>query len=201
MSEAFPDGIRRLPEPDARPPVAPSAAPAFPDPSEQPLPISGIEAEETAPPFTLESEGRKGMTGTAERIGTAVGTAQRQMRRGLELVRRPTGTQIAAVTMDAEQRATQLAHIGMDRATQIMEDIGEEVSDAGRQAARRLDKWSKEAGERFQQFRLRARRTLTNSRTRAQELGDAYPLHTIAATAGFCFALGVALRMRRSRRG
>ncbi len=205
MSEALPDDVQGLPEPDARPPVAPpvqGTAPAFPDPSEQPLPIkSEIESEETAHVFSLEEEGHTGMTGTAERIGAVMGSAQRQMRRGLELVRRPAGSQIAAITMDAEERATQLAHIGMDRASQMIEDIGEEVSDAGRQAAYKLDEWSKEVGERFQKFRLEAKRKLATSRGRAQELGDTYPLQTIAAAAGVFFVLGVALRMRRSHRG
>src|SRR6266568_3543637 len=107
MSEALPDDVQGLPEPDARPPVAPpvqGTAPAFPDPSEQPLPIkSEIESEETAHVFSLEEEGHTGMTGTAERIGAVMGSAQRQMRRGLELVRRPAGSQIAAITMDAEE--------------------------------------------------------------------------------------------------
>ncbi len=205
MSEALSDDMQGLPEPDARPPVAPpveGTAPAFPDPAEQPLPMKReIESEEAARVFFSEDEGHTGMTGTAERIGAVVGNAQRKVRRGLELVRRPTGTQIAAVAMDAEERATQLAHIGIDRASQMMEDIGEEVSDARRQAAHKLDEWSKEAGERLQRFRLNAQRAFANSRARAEELGDAYPLQTIAAAAGLCFVLGVALRMRRSHRG
>jgi ElaB/YqjD/DUF883 family membrane-anchored ribosome-binding protein len=210
MSEALPDKTEGLPEPEARPPVAPpvhGTAPSFEDPVEQPLPINTDNTimhtnptTETAAPFGVDAGGR--MNSTAEKIGTVVGTAQRQMRRGLELVRRPGGgSQISDTASDIEQRATDVAREGMERASRLMEDIEVDVADARREAARRLDEWSKDAGARFQEARRRARTALAGSQKRAQELGDAYPLQTIAAIAGCCFVLGVAMRFGRSRRG
>jgi ElaB/YqjD/DUF883 family membrane-anchored ribosome-binding protein len=149
--------------------------------------------------FTLEHAGQSGMSGTAERIGTAVGTAQRQMRRGLELVRRPAGRQVGLTELG--ERTNQLAYEAADRASRMMEDLEEEVSDVRQQAARRLDEWSELAGERLQEFRLRVRSALSRTRERAKEIADTYPLHTIAAIAGVCFVLGMALRLRRSHRG
>lgn len=204
MSDALPDSAQAPPnsEPEARPPVPPplpGMVPAWVDPAEQSLPVQdNVDARATPRRLTLEPGGRSSITGTAERIGTAVGVAQRQVRRGLQLVRSP---QMASATADAEERASQIAHDGMNRVSRVMEDFGEEVSDFQQQAARRLDEWSDDAGKRFQELRRRARTALYGSRKRAQEIADAYPLQTIAAIAGVCFALGVALRLGRSHRG
>jgi ElaB/YqjD/DUF883 family membrane-anchored ribosome-binding protein len=84
----------------------------------------------------------------------------------------------------------------------MMAGIEEEVSGARRQAVLKLDDWSEKAGEHLHQLRLQARAAFSRTRTRTQELADAYPLQTIAAIAGVCFALGVTLRFsRRSHRG
>lgn len=213
MYEALPDNEQdpTVPEPEARTPVSPpmdGMASARVDPAE---PFSPGERsaflekpEDFVHGFTLERGGRNGIAGTAERIGSAVGSAQRQVRRGLELVRRPAsqiGAASSAAAADAADRATQIAHEGVDRASRAIEDIKIEISESRRQAARRLDQWSEQAGERFQQLRYEARRALSHSRVRVQETADAYPLQTIAAVAGVCFVLGAVLRLRRSHRG
>jgi ElaB/YqjD/DUF883 family membrane-anchored ribosome-binding protein len=149
----------------------------------------------------LERGGRNGMTGTAERIGSVVGTAQRRVRRGLELVRRPTGGPIVfpssggATATAAEGKAERVL-----RRTQVVEEE-EKVSELRRQSAQRMDEWSELAGERFQQLRRELSGALSHYRERAQQFGQMYPLQTIAAIAGVCFGLGVALRIRRSHRG
>jgi ElaB/YqjD/DUF883 family membrane-anchored ribosome-binding protein len=64
-----------------------------------------------------------------------------------------------------------------------------------------MDEWSEVAGERFQELRRELSSALSTYRERAQQLAEEYPLQTIAAIAGAGFALGVALRIRRSHRG
>jgi ElaB/YqjD/DUF883 family membrane-anchored ribosome-binding protein len=208
MFESLPEDTQgeHVPQPEARPPVSPPVQDTAPvDPEEQSFSHEDESgAEVTVGGFTLQ-QGGGGMTGTAERIGTAVGNAQReaqrQVRRGLELVRRPTGRPITEITTEVEEHVSQIAIDTIDRASHVLHDIEEKVSEARREAVHKMDEWSDTAGERFQQLRSQARRALSNSNARAKELADAYPLQTIAAIAGVCFALGVALRFRRSHRG
>jgi ElaB/YqjD/DUF883 family membrane-anchored ribosome-binding protein len=183
-------------------------APAWVDPAEQSAlseqPAFEAEAEGSVHGLTLERGGRNGIAGTAERIGSAVGSAQRQMRRGLELVRRPAsqiGAASSAMATETAERANQIAQEGANRASHVFEDIKDEIADSRQQAAHRLEQWSEETGKRLQQLRYRARRALSRSQERVRELADAYPLQTIATVAGVCFAFGVALRLRRYRRG
>ncbi len=138
--------------------------------------------------------GGSAMTGTAERIGAVVGTAQREVRRRLELVRNPGRVIPLTGASQAEQ--------DVDRGTMMMDEIEQDVADLRRQAADRLDEWSEVAQERFQELRQQARAALARSRERAQTLADTYPLQTIAAIAGVGFVIGIALRMsRRPKRG
>ncbi len=61
---------------------------------------------------------------------------------------------------------------------------------------------AKEAVERLELFRSRISNSFSRSRERAQRLVAVYPLQTMAAIAGICFAAGAALRLgRRSHRG
>jgi ElaB/YqjD/DUF883 family membrane-anchored ribosome-binding protein len=213
MSDALPDNAQGpiTPDPDTRPPVSPplqGIAPAWVDPGEETAPseqpAGDAEVQESMHGFTLERGGRNGIAGTAERIGSAVGSAQRQMRRGLELVRRPAsqiGAASSAVAAETTERANQIAQEGADRASQVFDDIKDEILDSREQAARKLDEWSERTGERLQQFRYRALHALSRSQERVQQFAEAYPLQTIATVAGVCFAFGVALRLRRSHRG
>jgi ElaB/YqjD/DUF883 family membrane-anchored ribosome-binding protein len=210
MSEALSDDAKNTPapDPDARRVSPPGFAPAWePVDSVQP-PIErhvmeaarglAFEPDDLAVPSDAralvfefeEHENRNRISGTAERIGTAVGSAQRQVRRGLQLV---------------SSGAAQLSHIerdGLHRATSTLHNIGGEVAGMGHQAARRLDEWSAEAGEHLQQFRREMSAAPSRWRARVQRAADQYPLQTIAAIAGVSFALGVALRLgRRSHRG
>jgi ElaB/YqjD/DUF883 family membrane-anchored ribosome-binding protein len=144
----------------------------------------------TSTGFTVERGGRNAMAETAGKIGSAVGNAQREVRRRLELVRRPA----RAVEFPS---ASELA----DTSARMMREIETEVADVRKQAARKLEDWSGAAEERFQHFRQDAQQVLKRSGRRAQQLAEAYPLQTIAAVAGTFFLVGVALRLGRSRRG
>ncbi len=165
-------------------------------------PAEGVPPSESLDPkvveaargLFLEQGGRNAMTGTAERIGSAVGSAQRQVRRGLQLVRR--------LPSSGSEHAAQMEQEVLDRAAKTLRDIGAEAADIRHQAARRLDEWSGEAEEQFQQFRRRMSAALPRLRAQAQKFADEKPLQTIGAAAGTCFVLGVALRIRRrSHRG
>ena len=208
MFESWPEDTQgaHVPQPEARPPVSPPVEHTVPvDPAKRSFcKEDESSAEAAAGGFTQEHGGGE-ITGTAVRIGTVVGNAQRQaqhqVRRGLELVRRPTGRPITEITAEAEEHANQIAREAIDRASHVLHDIEEAVSDARREAVDRLDEWSDTAGERFEHFRRKVRSALSSSSARAKALADAYPLQTIAAIAGVCFAVGVALRFRRSHRG
>ena len=207
------DTHRKPPETEARAPVNPpvqGTAPAWDDPASatptheqlvmeararQALREAALRGETAAEEpfetkrsrgFTVERGGRNAMAETAGKIGSAVGSAQREVRRRLELVRRP----VRAVEMPS---ASELA----DTSARMMREIDTEVADVRKQAARKLEDWSGEADERVQQFRRDAQKV---SR-RARELAEAYPLQTIAAIAGVFFLIGIALRLGRSRRG
>lgn len=199
MSDALPNNQQNsTPEPEARPAVShpvQGIAPAWEDPPvahfiEDNAPAAPAGASEgerrSARGLTLERGGRSGMTGTAERIGSAVGTAQRQMRRGLELVR-GGGHSSAVDTASTVEGAA--------------DALEEQVTELRRQSAERIDEWSAQAGERLRPLRRELSSMLSLLRERAQQLGDEYPLQTIGAIAGACFVLGVALRIGRSHRG
>ncbi len=198
MADALSDDARNpaAPEADARLPVSPSVqgiAPAW-EPAER-FPLSETPAlephvVEAARGLSIENGGNS-MSGTAERIGSAVGSVHRQMRRGLELVRQ--------VPSSGAARASRMEHDILDRATTILQEVGEEVA---HQASSRLDEWSVQAGERLQQIRREITIAPSRWRTRAQQFAARYPLQTIAAIAGASFVAGVMLRLnRRSHRG
>jgi ElaB/YqjD/DUF883 family membrane-anchored ribosome-binding protein len=214
MSEPLSEDAPGLanPESEARSPVSPpvqGTAPAWDDPArhfpagEQPEHEAG--SAESMRAFTVKRGGRNAMAGTAERIGSAVGNAQREVRRRLEVVRRtPAGTIMfpsSVSASDAAERANQLAREGIEHASHMFKEIEEEVSDLRVQTARRLDDWSEQAGARVLQLRRQLRIVLSRSRAHVRELADKFPLQTVAVVAGVCFALGVALRFRSSRRG
>lgn len=216
MSDALPNNAKdpHAPEPEARSPVSPPVqgfAPAWEDPTRHvptvepslpEAPSSETPASSTRRGFTLQRGGRNSMTDTAERIGSAVGSAQRQVRRKLELVRRPPASPpYSSAVTDTVERANQLAEEAAKRSSLMAQQLEDEVAEFRMQAAERLDEWSEVAGERLQQLRAEFRTALSRLRERAQQFADAYPLQTIAAIAAACFALGVALRIRRSHRG
>lgn len=215
MSEALPDDVQNplAPDhPDARFRVSPSTQgipPAW-EPVEHASPLQPpalerhiIEAARglspladppTLGPPALDQpelpEARNGITGTAERIGSAVGSAQRQVRRGLTLV------------SSGATHLSQIERERLHRAASTLQEIGGEVTGIRHEAARRLDQWSADTGGRLQQLRHDIVSAPSRLRLRGQQLAAQYPLQTIAAIAGVSFAVGVALRLsRRSRRG
>ncbi len=199
MSEVSPnnDNGSPAPNPDVRPSVSPRVqgiTPAW-EPTEH-LPLSEPPALET---YVVDAArelppNRGSMADTAERIGSAVGTAQRQVRRGLELVRR--------LPSSGSAHATHMEQEILDHAASTLHEIGEDVEDMRHQAAQRLDKWSEQAEESFEHLRSEISSALPRLREQARQLADQNPLQTIAAAAAVGFVLGAALRIsRRSHRG
>ncbi len=201
-------------EPEARSPVSPpvqGTAPVWEDPEAHatasdphPLQLPAGDVHGDTHGLTLERGGRGRMADTAERIGSAVGACQRQVRRGLELVRRPNGGTIVFPSSGASStanRANQLVREKAERASRWGQRSGDEVVEIRRQTAQKMDEWSELAGEHIQAFRRELSSALSLYRERAQQLAEEYPLQTIAAIAGAGFVLGVALRIRRSHRG
>jgi len=185
MSEAVPGGPRdpSVPESEAQPHLPPST-------------------QRTS--LMQESSGQTsagGMAGTAERIGSAVGSAQRQLRRGLELVRPATQPILfppAGAERHAAERAERAAREGADWASVV----AQEIADVRQEAADQLDAWSEEAVEHLEQLRGAISDVFPQTRQRARRFVATYPLQTIGAIAGVCFAAGMAFRLgRRSHRG
>jgi hypothetical protein len=157
------------------------------DPNASPPPTTGSHG------FTLQPGGRNAIAGTAERIGSAVGSAHRQVRRGIELVRPSTGDAIGSVRQPNPPEQDDLA-------TRMMQAIEEEIAEARLQAAHRLGQFSGLAGDRLQQLRDRLRETFSRSRRRARQLAAERPAQIIAAVTGFCLVFGATLLLRNSRR-
>lgn len=132
--------------------------------------------------FTVHTGGRNAMAATAERLGKAAGTAGRQMRRGLELMRPPAsqgGTASYTYAVSGAGHSNALEKEQDELAGRVMEDaVAERVL--------RL-------GERLQDA---VARSLESTRRRVSE----HPVQTIGALAGFCLAVGVGLRVSGSRR-
>jgi len=216
MSDPLPEDSKgpALSESDARvPSVQGNDEPGFSTPSQEQLIMEALARQalraasslgETSaenpsaasPRFKLENGGRGGrnaMAETAGRIGAAVGTAEREVRRRLELVRRPAAPiEFPSAVAAAEELA--------EHGARMMKEIDTEVTDLRRHAARKLEDWSEQAEERFVQFRREARTMFRRSSMRAQEIAETYPLQTIAAIAGTFFVVGAALRLSRRRR-
>lgn len=227
MSDPLPEDTQGpvLPESEARTPVTPPTqgiAPAWendpsPAPSKEQLLLEARARqalqEATTPAakpqsvsgsqFTVQPGGRSTMQQTAGRIGNAVGAAQREVRRKLQLVRRPTSIEFPPNASPAElaERASRLAREGTERAARIMHEIDASAADITGQTTHKFEDWSERAEEQFQQLRSQAQSLFSRSRLRARQFADSYPLQTIAAIAGTCFILGFALRIRRSHRG
>jgi hypothetical protein len=129
------------------------------------------------------------MADTCERIGKAMGSAQRQVSRGLHLVR---GGRVLGFpgSRSSDGVAKPTATPNAEDAASVLRSLEEEAADAGHEAARQLGEWRNRAAERLERLRCQV-----------LALVDAHPLETIAAIAGACFALGVAIRLRRSHHG
>jgi len=198
MSEALPEDPQKpsIPEPEARSPVSPpvqNTAPTTDDTaghSSDAEPLAQDVVGTQTRGFTVQRGGR--MAGTAERIGIAVGTAKREVRRRLELVRRPQDP-----ILSAETRAHQLTDEDVDRGSRMVQEIEDEVTRLRDTTAHKMEDWLVMAERSVMQLRHDARRAIVEVRKTA----DKFPLQTIGAISGVCFALGFALRFRRPRHG
>lgn len=146
--------------------------------------------EGSAEPSGLHRTNRDAMIETAERIGSAVGTAQRQVRRGLELVRHPQ-SQDQGRAADSAVEAYQSEQTAQRPPDMWREVISEQIADARLRAAKQIEQLRTQASTRAQKLR---RDTINYAET--------HPLQTIATIAAAGFVLGFALRARKgSRRG
>jgi ElaB/YqjD/DUF883 family membrane-anchored ribosome-binding protein len=132
----------------------------------------------------------------AERIGSAVGSAERQVRRGLELVR-PYARRAGFPFYGSEiGQPGSLEQEGLNLASRMMQAFEEEVAATRRQAAQ----IGTRVEARIEQFRDSVRDAVSRTGVRTRELAQEHPVETIAAIAGVCFACGVALGRKSNRR-
>jgi hypothetical protein len=131
--------------------------------------------------FTVQAGGRPAIAETAERLGRAAGTAERQVRRSLELVRPAGGCfgQGHALPQEPDEMA---AHT-----------VGDE-------AAHAFGGLSELTAAQVQRLREQLQDGVARSRMAARRLVSEHPVQTLAAVAGFCVALGVGLSVSGSRR-
>lgn len=129
--------------------------------------------------FTVQAGGRHTIAETAERIGRAAGTAERQMRRSLELVR-PAGGGSGHSHALAKEPDKMAAHTVGDEAANPFGGLGELTG--------------------VQRLREQLQDGVARSRMAARRLVSEHPAQTLAAVAGFCVALGVGLSVSGSRR-
>ncbi len=130
--------------------------------------------------FTIQTGGRKAIADTAERIGRAAGTAQRQVRRGMELVRPAAST-----------------GGGTPSYTGAMPDAEAKARPGD---AHRMGGLSEFAAERLLLLRQQLQDAVSRSRRATRRMVTEHPGPTLAALAGLCVALGVGLRVSRPGR-
>jgi hypothetical protein len=168
---------------------APGTAPAEPS-----VPASGPGSGRHG--FTVQPGGRNAMAGTAERIGRAAGNAQRQMQRGLELVR-PAGPGGLTSPLGYASNALEQDEL---LAARVMQGIEDEIAEVRHEAAHRIGEFSELAVEGARQVREQLHAAVSRSRQLARRLVTEYPAQTTAAFASFCLVFGATLCLRGSRR-
>jgi hypothetical protein len=154
--------------------------------------------------FTLQQGGRNAVAGAAERVGRFAGTAERQIRRSLELVRPvpvSTGGRISSYGYAGGSvgHSNALEQDRDELGARMMENLEEEVATVRREAGHifeELGELCEVAGERLLQVRNRLHETISRSRRASAE----HPVRTLAVLAGFCFAFGLTLRCGGSHR-
>lgn len=174
--------------------------------SPEPPPAPHSDAGETVSSsrhhgFTLQPGGRNAIAGTAERIGRAAGSAHRQMRRGLELVR-PSGSKGGRMpgytyAVGSSGHSNALEKEQDEMAAPMME---EEVAGTRGEAAQGLMEFSELAAEGLMAVREGLRDAVSRSRVAARRMVTEHPAQSVTALAGFCIAFGVTLYWCGSRR-
>jgi hypothetical protein len=150
--------------------------------------------------FTLQSGGRTAMAEAAERIGGAMGAAQRQVLRSLELVRPAASHGVPPAGLGDAGQPEPLEQ-GLDgMAARMMQAIEEEVAEVRVHTAHRLGQFSGRAGDYLQQLRGRLRETVSRTQWRARQRIAERPAQTMAALAGFCLVFGTTLLLRSGHR-
>jgi hypothetical protein len=124
--------------------------------------------------FTIQTGGRNTIADTAERIGRVAGTAQRQVRRGIELVRPAAST--GGGTSNARQKE-------MDAEAKARHDDAHRIGELSEFAAERL------------LLREQLQDVVSRSRRATRRMVTEHPGPILAALAGLCVALGVGLRV------
>jgi ElaB/YqjD/DUF883 family membrane-anchored ribosome-binding protein len=153
--------------------------------------------------FTVQTGGRNTIAETAERIGRAAGTAHRQMRRGLELVRPGASSGLASpysYALGGSGGHSNALERDELMAARVMQSIEDEFAEVRHEAANRIGEFRELAAESVQLLRERLHDGVSRSRQLARQLVTEYPLQTVAAVAGFCFVFGAVLCLGGSRR-
>jgi hypothetical protein len=80
---------------------------------------------------------------------------------------------------------------------QVAEDRTNELTEAAHAKAAELGRQAREKGE---DFKRRAKEGYTRTRVRAQQTAHDYPIHVALAAGAIGFLIGVGLRVRRAKR-
>lgn len=151
--------------------------------------------------FTVQAGGSHSMAGTAERIGRAAGSAQRQVRRGLELVRPAASTASRAPAYTyASGSAGHSNALEQERDEVAARTMEDEIAEVRHEAAHRIGQIGEEAAESLLQAGERLQNAISRSRQATRQLVMDYPVQTVAALASFCVVFGVTLCVRGSSR-
>jgi hypothetical protein len=160
-----------------------------------PSPSSGAESGGEKHGLSSQPDRPKTMSGAAERIGSVLGSAQRQVRHGLELV-----SPVARPGASAERAETQAASDQPgDAAARMMQAIEDGVADIRRGIAGRLIPFQSGA-EPVRYVGCRLRNALAQIGHRARRFAAKNPVQAVAVILGLGFAVGAALRLGSLKR-
>jgi ElaB/YqjD/DUF883 family membrane-anchored ribosome-binding protein len=177
-------------------------------PLENPIITGGMRPERELP-----EPGNARLNRTAEQIGSALGRAVTQARRvpetarrGLHVVRdraQEAGDGAAAqlsnsassIAESAQRRAREFVDVAEERGRVLLDkadDLTQNVTQRAGEIKQQLD-------ERTRELRAKARVNVQQARWRGERLIHERPIHVLAGIAGAAFAVGVSLRIMRSR--
>lgn len=94
---------------------------------------------------------------------------------------------------EVKERASELLEQAQQRGSEVLSDAKDRVSEA-------YSRTEEAVTDALQQGKQKASEAVQRARSRAQYYANEYPLHVIAAAAGFGLLVGVVLRIWRSSR-
>jgi ElaB/YqjD/DUF883 family membrane-anchored ribosome-binding protein len=177
-------------------------------PLQDPIITDGMRPERELP-----EPGNARLNRTAEQIGSALGRAVTQARRVPETARRglhvvrdraqeagdgaaaQISTSASSLAESAQRRAREFVDVAEERGRVLLDkadDLSQNVTQRAGEIKQQLD-------ERTRELRAKARLNVQQARWRGERLIQERPLHLLAGIAGAAFAVGVSLRIMRSR--